>query len=168
GADRLQLDMVGIGDVLDRRLGPHFIGPAVGGEAGDMRRFHRDLGARHHEVIHLDRQPGDDFAEGIVDRDEDDRSHRQSNHRGHRDAQDPHHAAVPRGSGKARPEARHIGWILNRIHLSSRGAKCPYPSRSRPNMQPGPRGAPPQGTTREQFGRNGADLAPPRRIRRPP
>lgn len=108
-----------------------------------MRRFHRDLGAGHDEIIHLERQLGDQVVERIEQRDIDDHGHRQPDHRGHRDAQDPHHAAVPRGGGEARLEARDIGWILNRIHLSSRGAKLPYSSRSRPNMQPGPRLAPP-------------------------
>ena len=54
GAQRLEFDMIGVGQILDRGLGPHFVWPLVGREAGEMRRFHRDLGAGNHEIAHVD------------------------------------------------------------------------------------------------------------------
>ena len=61
----VEVDMVGVGDVLRRGLGPELVGPLVRREAGHMRRFHRDLGAGDHQIVRVDRQLRQENPEGI-------------------------------------------------------------------------------------------------------
>jgi hypothetical protein len=122
---RVQLDAIGIGDVLGRGLRPELIGALIGRVARQMRRFHGDLGAGYHEVSDVERQFRHQQPERVEDRGADDHRQRQDHRDRYGDAQDPHHPAVARGNGKARLEAGLIGGVLDRIHHSSKGEGCP-------------------------------------------
>ena len=120
GAQRPEIDAVRIGQVLGRGFGPDFVGSLIRRVAGHMRQFHRDLGAGNHQVSDVDRQLRQQHAERIIDRDKDDRRHRQDHGGRHRDTQHPHHPAVARRDRKAGIHSGLIGWVLNRIHHCSK------------------------------------------------
>ena len=59
GVDAVQLDHVGLGEILLGRLGGQHVSPVVAGETRQPRLFHGDLGAGDHQAAELDRDLGE-------------------------------------------------------------------------------------------------------------
>ena len=143
GAQRPEFDVIGVGQILDRRLGPHFVGTLVGRETRKVRRFHGDLGAGHHEIADVDGQLASADRNGFTKTwISDDTGQRQHHGRRDRHPQHPHHPAMAGGRGKAGLHSGDIGWVLYRVHRGSKGrqgtprASKAHSTRNRRIMQP--------------------------------
>ena len=159
GADIPQLDHVRLCHVLRSSVSCQFICARIACEAGEMRLFHRHLRSGHHQIVDVDRKPGE-HAQRIEIGHQRNGDENEADTRGNGDAQDTNHAAMP-----ARGLERALRVAAARCPIGMRGVLvsfgCDHTVHAKPGIRLHP-GKIPEIISRPHAATCGSNMAPTR------